>query len=148
MKYSLSWRQLEKCVTNIEEYKETAKKMKMSKTTGLKKQTASKFAKKHGVGCRKIGAGRVDKFKHVKVRLKAWLEKEREHWHFVDKTDLCVEFMEMCADDSEACAEEMKVRSASTEEAAEVTIQAIQAEANIQAEATIQAEKKQLNAAL
>ena len=51
--------------------------MKLSKLTGLKKHTVSKFEKKHGVGCRKVGGGRTDMLKHVKVRLKAWLEKER-----------------------------------------------------------------------
>ena len=136
MKYGLSWRQLEKCATNIEEYKEAVKKMKMSKTTGLKKQTASKFAKKHGVGCRKIGAGRVDKFKHVKVRLKAWLEKEREHGHFVDKVDLCMEFMELCADESEAGVAEMRMRN----DAAETKLQ--------QPSSMKQLKRKQSNAAL
>ena len=123
-KYGLTWQKLQNIVSNIEEWQNLVKQMKLSKMTGLKKQTASKFEKKHGVGCRRLGAGRVDKFKHVKVRLKAWLEKEREHGHFVDKSDLVIEFMEMCADESEACMEEMKKRKKQKEEAAEATIQA------------------------
>ena len=109
-KYGLKWKTLMHIVMNKEEWSILVQKMKLSKRTGLKKMTASKFEKKHGVGCRKVGAGRADNFKHIKVRLKAWLEKEREHGHFVDKTDLIMEFMELCADESEACTAEVKRR--------------------------------------
>ena len=94
--------------------------MKLSKATGLKKHTCSKFEKKHGVGCRRLGGGRTDFFKHVKIRLKAWLEKEREHGHFVDKADLTMEFMEMCADEAEACLAEVKMRNQAAEGSEEV----------------------------
>ena len=135
-KYGLTWQKLQNIVSNIEEWQNLVKQMKLSKMTGLKKQTASKFEKKHGVGCRRLGAGRVDKFKHVKVRLKAWLEKEREHGHFVDKSDLVIEFLEMCADESEVCIEEIKKRKMQKEEAAQAAIQAesVETTSAIQAE--------------
>ena len=56
-------------------------------------------------------------FKHVKVRLKAWLDKERSMCHHVDKVDLVEEFLDMLADDLEDVSVEKKRRlSASQDE--------------------------------
>ena len=89
--------------------------MKLGKgTTGTlaAKGTCSKGKKNVRVnkGCRKDGAGRRDVFKHVKVRLKAWLDKERSMCHLVDKVDLVEEFLDMLADDLEDISVEKKRR--------------------------------------
>ena len=91
---------------------EPCEEHELVQTNRFDEEDCEHICKKHGVGARKLGGGRVDKFKHVKIRLKAWLEKEREMGHFVDKTDLVMEFMEQCADESEACEAEVKRRAA------------------------------------
>ena len=42
------------------------------------------------------GAGRKDYFKHLKLILKAWLERQCSLQHHVDKQDLVDEFVEVC----------------------------------------------------
>ncbi len=111
-RYGMTWKRLKHIWENVVVWKRLVEQMQLSKVTGAMKNSTSKFKKRHGVGCRKKGGGRLDKFKHVKLRLKAWLEKEREHGHFVDKADLVIEFMEQCADEVEACSEERERRFA------------------------------------
>ena len=48
-------------------------------------------------GARRSGAARTDKFHHLKMQVKVFLEKERSvHNHYVDKVDLLKAFLYYC----------------------------------------------------
>ena len=69
-----------------------------------------RYLKLGGIGARAAGAGRKDKYKRTKTRVKTWLEKARSLCHHVDKTDLVEEFMDQCEDEIEAAIAELKKR--------------------------------------
>ena len=75
------------------------KKMKLgfgsTGTTAAKGSCAhgGRMCKKGGIGARLPGGGRKDKFIHLKMQVKAFLEKERSRCHHVDKQDLLEEFV-------------------------------------------------------
>ena len=70
------------------------------KSGGNLRHGANQFSKgsvrKWGSGIHMKGAGRKDYFKHLKLILKAWLERQRSLQHHVDKQDLVDEFVEVC----------------------------------------------------
>ena len=47
-------------------------------------------------GARRSGAARTDKFHHLKMQVKVFLEKERSVSHYVDKVDLLEAFLYYC----------------------------------------------------
>ena len=47
-------------------------------------------------GARRSGAARTDKFHHLKMQVKVFLEKERSVCHYVDKVDLLEAFLYYC----------------------------------------------------
>ena len=116
--YSKPWDTLSKILAGEELWKQRVKKLKLGKgTLGTlaAKGTCSKGKKnKAARGCRNAGAGRKDVFKHVKVRLKSWLERERSMCHHVDKVDLVEEFLDMLKDDIEDVQRELKRRKTNT----------------------------------
>ena len=113
--YSKPWSTLKIILAGESIWRRRVQALKLGKgTTGTlaAKGTCSKGKKIARVnkGCRKDGAGRKDVFKHVKVRLKAWLDKERSMCHHVDKVDLVEEFLDMLADDLQDLSEEKRRR--------------------------------------
>ena len=114
--YGKPWKTLRPVVEGKEEWEDRVKKLKLGKgSTGTTaaKGTCSKggrWLKKGGVGARAKGAGRKDKFAHIKARVKYWLEKERSLCHHVDKQDLVEEFLEQCEDEAEACRKEIELK--------------------------------------
>ena len=113
--YSKPWDTLKIILAGESVWRKRVQTLKLGKgTTGTlaAKGTCSKGKKNVRInkGCRKDGAGRRDVFKHVKVRLKAWLDKERSMCHHVDKVDLVEEFLDMLADDLQDLSEEKRRR--------------------------------------
>ena len=110
--YGKPWKQLKLVVEGKEEWEDRVKKLKLGK--GSTGSTAAKgtcckggrMLKKGGIGAMSSGGGRKDKFSHIKIRVKHWLEKERSLCHHVDQVDLVEEFLEQCQDEVEECAKE------------------------------------------
>ena len=122
--YGLDWTQLKKIIKNEAHWVKRVKELKLGKGTAGTNEARGYNQKvvkrrKFGAGVRAAGAGRKDKFSHVKSRVKAWLWKERSLCHHVDKTDLVEEFMEQCTDEAEHCDMELR-RRASKEETSRV----------------------------
>ena len=98
--YSKTWKTLKLILDGEEEWRERMKELKIgygSTGSTAAKGTCSKggrFLKKGGVGARRRGAGRKDKFWHLKMQVKAFLETERSRCHHVDKVDLVEEFVD------------------------------------------------------
>ena len=110
--YGKPWKQLKLVVEGKEEWEDRVKRLKLGKgstgSTGAN-GTGSKggrMLKKGGIGARNCGGGRKDKFSHIKIRVKHWLEKERSLCHHVDQVDLVEEFLEQCQDEVEECTKE------------------------------------------
>ncbi len=112
--YGKPWKTLKPVVEGKEEWEDRVKKLKLGKgSTGTTaaKGTCSKGGRwlmKGGVGARASGAGRKDKYAHIKARVKYWLEKERSLCHHVDRVDLVEEFLEQCEDEAEVCRKEVE----------------------------------------
>ena len=122
--YRISWRQLQAVWDGRDEWAERMKTLKLGKgSTGTTaaKGTCSKggrMVKKGGIGARRSGAGRKDHFKHLKIRVKAWLERERSMCHHVDKVDMVEEFMAQCEDELAAAQHEIESRLETAKDAA------------------------------
>ena len=114
--YMKPWKTLKNIVAGKEEWEDRVKKLKLGKgstgTTAAKGSCSKggRWLKTGGVGARKSGAGRKDKFSHIKARVKYWLEKERSLCHHVDRVDLVEEFMDQCEDEVEECSKELEKR--------------------------------------
>jgi hypothetical protein len=100
--YGRQWITLKKILHGENEWRNRMKSFKLgfgSTGTTAAKGTCSKggrWLKKGGTGARMPGAGRKDKFAHLKLQVRAWLEKERSRCHHVDKVDLLEEFIDCC----------------------------------------------------
>ncbi len=98
--YAKSWKTLQNIFKGEDDWRKRMKDLKIGfGTTGTTaaKGTCSKggrMVKKGGIGARRAGAGRKDKFWHNKMQVKAFLEKARSRCHHVDKQDLIDEFLD------------------------------------------------------
>eukprot|EP00973_Karenia_brevis_P053744 7465798-Karenia_brevis.AAC.1 len=94
--YGRQWRSLQRVLDGEEQWALMVKSLHVGKGPGSK---GKRSLRKGGLGARRSGGGRSDKFKGIKKRVQVWLEKERSHCHTVDKQDVLGEFLNACADE-------------------------------------------------
>ena len=122
--YGRQWNTLKKILDGENEWKSRMKSFKLgfgSTGTTAARGTCSKGGRafrKGGTGARMPGAGRKDHFMHLKLQVKAWLEKERSRCHHVDKVDLLEEFIDCCQLELELVEERLAALNETTEPAA------------------------------
>ena len=98
--YGKTWKTLKNILAGEAEWRSRMKAFKLGfGTTGstAAKGTCSKGGrqvKKGGIGARRAGGGRKDRFWHFKMQVKAFMERERSQCHHVDKVDLVDEFLD------------------------------------------------------
>ena len=110
--FGMSWKQLRNVKKKESQWKQIAEAAGTGRTLQTRKQGANQWSKKRqrkgGLGCRAKGGGRKDMFRHVKVRVKAWLWRQRECCRHVDKMDMLEEFLQQCQDEVHALQLRMK----------------------------------------
>ena len=96
----MSWKQLQDIANKEKTCEDMVTRAGTGKSGGNLRHGANQFSKgsvrKWGSGIHMKGAGRKDYFKHLKLILKAWLERQRSLQHHVDEQDLVDEFVEVC----------------------------------------------------
>ena len=90
------WASLKKILAGRSVWETRVKELQLGQQLSTRKRGVNQFSKrgnmKRSQGCRRLGGGRKDSFLDLKWRLKAWLCRERELQHHVDKTDLMEAF--------------------------------------------------------
>jgi hypothetical protein len=115
--YGKRWNTLKSIHDGEKVWRQRMKDLKLgygSTGTTAAKGTCSKGGralKKGGIGARRPGAGRPDRFSHLKMQVKAFLEKERSRCHHVDKQDLLQEFLDYCKQELELVQERIAAPS-------------------------------------
>ncbi len=117
-RFGMQWMQLQAIYLHKSTWQNRVETFKIglqSRSAAFMKGQGSKGGaskKKGGLGSRAPGEGRKDKFRHVKLRVKRWLELERSRLHHVDKVDLLEEFLQQCRDEQDAVKAELLEREA------------------------------------
>ena len=93
------WKTLRVILKNRQEWHRRAAELQLGTVAGRRKrgvanQHLKRASLKTSRGCRKLGAGRPDRFAESKQRVKAWLERERMTQHAVDVSDLLEAFVD------------------------------------------------------
>ena len=101
-KFSMQWKVLQGMIDNESAIRKEVQQRKV----GLHQDRAkgvhgSSASQRKGKVCRASGAGRRDEFLAAKQKLRAWFLKERAACHFVDRSDLFLEFQHLCLDEAE-----------------------------------------------